>query len=99
MPGCVWCDLRSLDRTTIIATTLSPITTIEPITMPAIAPTEGDVLLLGGKGETMVVGGGLTVARFEEATWLTVSGVLLGIGPFAGFVSSAYSIHDGFRVE
>jgi hypothetical protein len=67
--------------------------------MPAIAPTDRDVLLAGGNCEVTVVWGGLRVARFEEVTWLTVSWVVLGIGPFAGFVSSTYIIHDGFWEE
>jgi len=85
--------LRSLDRTTIIATIPSTIATIEPITMPAIAPAARPVFIpregVGDIVEVVPVVSGVDLPAFN---------VVVGIGPFSGFVSVAYNSHDGFKV-
>jgi hypothetical protein len=85
-----------LNQITIIAATASAMAMMEPIIIPAIAPA-GRALLF-----TASVGGG-GVGAVELGAALTKSegvsvllGVVVGIGPFAGFVSLAYSAHDGF---
>ena len=86
----------SLDRTTIIATTPSTITTIPPIAIPAMAPvgipidrapdTAEAMTLIVGVG---VLGLALEVLELEDksGSWSLLK-VVVGIGPFAGLVSS-----------
>ncbi|KAF8543379.1 hypothetical protein BDD12DRAFT_820734 [Trichophaea hybrida] len=60
--------------------------------MPAIAPADKISLV----GWTTGVGDGLGVALIEGGGDCFGSRVIVGIGPFLGFVSSAYSANDGF---
>jgi len=91
---------RSLNQITIIAATASATAMMEPITMPARAPT-GRALLFpllfaiseGGSGVRVVE---LRAALSEFEGVSVLSGDVMGIGPFAGLVSLAYSAHDGF---
>ena len=88
-------DFRSLDLTTIIATTPSKITTIPPIAIPAMAPvgipvglpppdTTEAITLIEGAG---VLGLEILEMEVENGSWSLLM-VVVGIGPLAGLVSS-----------
>jgi hypothetical protein len=92
---------RSLNQITIITATASPTAMIELTTMPAIAPI-GRVLHFSITESEVDVGAvelrppsdvGLTNREIVSV----LLGVMVGIGPFAGFVSLAYSANDGVR--
>ena len=94
----------SLDRTTSIATTPSTTTAIPPIAIPAMAPigipvgpladTVGVIILTEG---VKVVG--LDILELEEEDGSCSLKVVVGIGPFAGLVSSRYSVHKSLVIK
>jgi hypothetical protein len=89
---------RSLNQITIIAATASAIAMMEPIIMPAIAPAGRALLFAASKGGSGVGAVELEAALTKSEGVSVLLGVVVGIGPFAGFVSLAYSDHDGFLV-
>jgi hypothetical protein len=89
-----------LNQINIIAATASPVAMMEPITMPAIAPTGKSLpfpICEGGDGIAVVELGPIAgVALTKPEADCVLLGVMVGIGPFAGFISLAYSDHEGF---
>ena len=90
-----------MNQITIIAATASATAMMEPITIPARAPIGRALIfpLLCAIGEgSSVVAIKLGRASSDFVGVSVLLGVVMGIGPFAGLVSLAYSVHDGFLV-
>jgi len=98
--GWIELDFRSLNHITIIATTASAIAIMEAITMPTIAPTDKALLSAICEGrnvvDAVVLGPMLEVALTNPKAISRLVGIIVGITTFAGFISLAYSAHEGF---
>lgn len=85
--------LLVLERTTIKPATPSTATRIHPIAIPAIAPAGKLVPFPPGCSGTAVVWSEVTV---EGGLWMLE--VVVGMGPFAGFVSYWYKALEGLMM-
>ena len=66
--------------------------------MPAIAPPDRELFFAASAGESGAGAVELGAALTKSEGVSVLLGVVVGIGPFAGFVSLAYSAHEGFLV-
>jgi hypothetical protein len=85
--------LLVLERTTIKPATPSTATRIHPIAIPAIAPAGKLVPFPPGSPDPAV---GSSEVMVEGDIWLPK--VVVGMGPFAGFVSYWYKVLEGLMM-